>query len=194
MKIAFVGSHSCGKTTAAHYTVSYLKQHGFNNVMFGPEIARRCPYPIGEHADFRTQAWILCNQIEQEIELESKADIVILDRSVLDVEVYSHYLFSRQKLKLKEMEWILTVANKWMRTKPYDAILFMTPLELVSDWARGENVDFQLKVNRLFESYIRYAEALMPYSLFFKVTDKERTKRSQAAAETVLRIVEAAQK
>lgn len=187
MKIAFVGSHSCGKTTAAAYTVSFLKQQGINNVMLVPEVARRCPYPVGEKGTFKAQAWILLKQIQQEVELEDKADIIILDRSVLDVAVYSDYLyFHTGQLSSLEFNWIVGTAKEWMKAKPYYALIVFEPLDLIPDWARGTNKKFQEKIDKLFKEYLAEPITRCPV---FTIEEKSRRKRSQIAANTVLQLV-----
>lgn len=51
-------------------------------------MARRCPLPINRETTVDAQTWILHTQIAEEILAQSRGQVVICDRSVLDNFVY----------------------------------------------------------------------------------------------------------
>lgn len=86
--IAFSGTHGCGKSSLAYILASKLKLAG-KNVIVLDELARRCPFRINKDADERTQVWIICKQITEELELIDKVDYLIVDRGLLDSFCYN---------------------------------------------------------------------------------------------------------
>jgi hypothetical protein len=91
--IAYTGTHGTGKTTAA-------MQRGMNeklantgksvHVLCNQE--NLCPFPINRKATPESQLWIFTNQLHQELTLISRFDIVVSDRTILDVIAYTHVL------------------------------------------------------------------------------------------------------
>jgi thymidylate kinase len=86
--IAFSGTHGVGKTTQAYRLASNLKLAG-QNVAVIDELARECPLPINKESDILTQYWIISAQIKREIELMSRYDYVIADRTIMDTLAYA---------------------------------------------------------------------------------------------------------
>ena len=88
-KIAFIGSHGIRKTTAAHAFSSTVQAAG-RSVEYGREVVRDNPLGINERATGEAQLWVLVSQIRQELELAPKAEVLVLDRGVMDN--YAYYL------------------------------------------------------------------------------------------------------
>ena len=89
MKVAFLGTHRIGKTTAAHKLVYELRKSGINAGYF-PEVIRTintCLFEI-DNINSRTQKYLLHKQISKEMEEELKYDILVCDRSILDTYIY----------------------------------------------------------------------------------------------------------
>jgi predicted ATPase len=89
--IAFSGTHGCGKTTQVYKLASTLKQKGYNVAVID-ELARECPLPINKEAGVLTQFWIIASQMKREIELMSRYDYVIVDRTIFDTAAYAYCL------------------------------------------------------------------------------------------------------
>ncbi len=87
MKIAFIGTHGVGKTTLCFELAALLKKRD-RVVEMVREVARFCPLPINRETTVPAQSWILHTEIAEELVAESKAEIVICDRSVLDNYCY----------------------------------------------------------------------------------------------------------
>ena len=87
MKVAFIGSHGVGKTTLCFELAALLKKRD-KVVEMVREVARFCPLPINRETTVAAQSWILHTEIAEELVADSKAEIVICDRSVLDNYCY----------------------------------------------------------------------------------------------------------
>lgn len=91
--IAYSGTHGTGKTTAAYQRGVHEKiahPHQSVHVLCNQETV--CPYPINKSATPDTQVWIFTNQISREIALLSQFDIVVTDRTAMDIVAYTHVL------------------------------------------------------------------------------------------------------
>lgn len=87
LKLAFIGSHGVGKTTLCYGLAARLKARDVSLEVVH-EVARRCPLPINEETGVDSQAWILHNQIAEELVAQHRYPVVLCDRSVLDNYVY----------------------------------------------------------------------------------------------------------
>ena len=87
MKFAFIGTHGVGKTTLCFELAALLKKRD-KTVEMVREVARFCPLPINRDTTVAAQSWILHTEIAEELVAESKAEVVICDRSVLDNYCY----------------------------------------------------------------------------------------------------------
>lgn len=89
--IAFTGSHSTGKTYAATNEMLHLK---FNNpgksVHALCDLEVFCPYPINKDTTEKSQMWLFGNQIREELAASARFDIVVTDRTVVDVIAYTY--------------------------------------------------------------------------------------------------------
>ena len=57
MKIGFIGSQGCGKTTTAYALATELKKRK-HDVYVLSEVARSCPFELNEGATEKSQMWI----------------------------------------------------------------------------------------------------------------------------------------
>jgi nicotinamide riboside kinase len=86
-KIAFIGSHSVRKSNAVHAFASTVGRAG-RSVEVGREVVRFNPLGLNEGATVEAQLWVLVAQVQQELELAGRADILVTDRSVVDNFAY----------------------------------------------------------------------------------------------------------
>ena len=88
-KIAFIGSHSVRKSNAVHAFASTIGRAG-RSVAVGREVVRDNPLGLNERATPEAQLWVLMTQVQRELELSRRADVLVTDRSVVDN--YAYYL------------------------------------------------------------------------------------------------------
>ncbi len=117
LKIAFVGTHGVGKTTLCYELAAHLKKRELRVDMVR-EVARRCPLPINRDTTRDAQAWILHEQIADEIHLANREDVVICDRSVLDNYAYLVHRLGPDPV-------LDPLVQAWMRTYTH---LFKVPI------------------------------------------------------------------
>jgi nicotinamide riboside kinase len=86
-KIAFIGSHSVRKSNAVHAFASTVGRAG-RSVEVGREVVRFNPLGLNEGATPQAQLWVLMAQVQQELELASRAEVLVTDRSVVDNFAY----------------------------------------------------------------------------------------------------------
>ena len=86
-KIAFIGSHSVRKSNAVHAFASTVGRAG-RSVKVGREVVRFIPLGLNEGATAEAQLWVLVSQVQQELELAHRADVLVTDRSVVDNFAY----------------------------------------------------------------------------------------------------------
>jgi nicotinamide riboside kinase len=86
-KIAFIGSHSVRKSNAVHAFASTIGRAG-RSVEVGREVVRFNPLGLNEGATPEAQLWVLMAQVQQELELRGRAEVLVTDRSVVDNFAY----------------------------------------------------------------------------------------------------------
>jgi nicotinamide riboside kinase len=86
-KIAFIGSHSVRKSNAVHAFASSIGRAG-RSVEVGREVIRSNPLGLNEGATPEAQLWVLLTQVQQELELGGRAEVLVTDRSVVDNFAY----------------------------------------------------------------------------------------------------------
>ncbi len=155
MKICLVGTHGIGKTSLAHSLVGELKSRGVNVGML-KEFVRECPLPTGteENNSIEAQIWILLRQVIEEIEAEKKFDVVVCDRSVIDI--YAYFLSVRKKFGSRtEMDKIAEgIFKNWGKT--YTNIFKLQPAFLPpEDNFRSTSPDWQVEIDRLVDANLK---------------------------------------
>ncbi len=147
MKIALIGTHGTGKTTIAHELIAELKKQDINAEFLG-ELARKCPLPINEETTKESQEWIIFNQHIKELELQSKYNLLVCDRSVLDGYVYYHR-------KFKENQLLENFVKE--KLKNY-ALLIKVPINekfLQKDGIRSTDKEFQKDIDKRFDLLLK---------------------------------------
>lgn len=174
MKIALTGTHGTGKTTIGHELVSKLKKEGIDTDFLG-ELARKCPFPLNEKTTKKSQIWIILNQIIKEMENESKCDLLICDRSILDGYCYYVNKFGN----LKEIEPLI---KKHLQT--YNLIIKI-PIRkgfLKKDKIRSVNKKFQEDIDKKTEELLKHFNIQA-----IKFKEKEIT--NEKIVERIIRVI-----
>lgn len=139
-KIGFTGTHGTGKTTACLELVTQLKKLGVDaNIV--TNTARSCPLDINESATTDAQLWIMGTMMKKE--LESKSNVVVCDRSLLDVLAYTQRV---NPLMANRMEPFI---REYL--KSYNVLFYMQPKEgyLREDGRRSVNLKFQQEIEEI---------------------------------------------
>jgi hypothetical protein len=104
------------------------------------EVARRCPLPINRDTTTAAQAWIVHNQIAEELVAGARYPVVICDRSVLDNYVYLLLADGKQAA----LDGLIAA---WMRSY---ALLIEVPIVEAPqpDGVRSADPGFQAAVER----------------------------------------------
>lgn len=93
--IAFSGTHGTGKTTSVYSKANELKMNNLKkSVGILLEVARRCPFAIlsknnDDKSSKEAQLWIFSEQITTELMMSKVYDIVVSDRSIMDIIAYT---------------------------------------------------------------------------------------------------------
>lgn len=165
MKIALIGTHGTGKTTAVLNLAAELKKKGVN-VGIVEEVVRSCPFPINETATKKAQEWLFYKHYLTELEREEQYDVVLSDRSILDFYCYYYRIFGENKL----MEnFMLDKLKNYL-------ILFKMPLKeeyLKEDNFRSVNKEFQLEIEEIMNRFIqRFNIPIKEFTSFEDATQK----------------------
>jgi nicotinamide riboside kinase len=144
-KIAFIGSHGIRKTTAAHAFASTVQGAG-RSVEYGREVVRDNPLGINEGATGEAQLWVLVSQIRMELELSPKAEVLVLDRGVMDN--FAYYVRATHGADPYDVE---PLVRAWSRT--YDLVVRLLPdLALSPDGVRSTNDAFRDEIEAILDA------------------------------------------
>src|SRR5688572_10911987 len=135
-KIAFIGSHSVRKSNAVHAFASTIGRAG-RSVEVGREVVRFNPLGLNEGATPEAQLWVLVSQVQQELELASRAEVLVTDRSVVDN--FAYYLRVTGGEDPFSVEPLI---RRWAAT--YDLSVRLLPdVGLQADGVRSMNDEFR---------------------------------------------------
>ncbi len=146
-KIAFIGSHSVRKTNAVHSFAGAVGRSG-RSVEVGREVVRFNPLGLNEGATPEAQLWVIMSQIQQELELRNRAEVLVLDRAVVDNFAY----FLRSTGGEDPFE-VKPLVHRWSRT--YDLYVRIKPdIPLRADGVRSTNERFRNDIERILDLII----------------------------------------
>lgn len=124
LKIGIIGTHYSGKTALCHQVVGQLRSEGFL-IEYVREASRNSYYLASGVFNYAMQLDILNRQISEELEILRTSELVICDRTVLDVLAYSYYLPEpATKLESIYKKCIEVTAYEFLKT--YDILFFKT--------------------------------------------------------------------
>jgi nicotinamide riboside kinase len=157
-KIAFIGSHSVRKSNAVHAFASTIGRAGLS-VEVGREVIRFNPLGMNEAATPEAQLWVLMAQVQQELELRNRAEVLVTDRSVVDN--FAYYLRVSEGEDPYAVE---PLVRRWAQT--YDLFVRLLPdVALLADGVRSTSDAFRDEIeailDRILPGYIA-ADRLIP--------------------------------
>jgi hypothetical protein len=145
VKVALIGTHNTGKTTALWQIGAELKKLGVRGVGLVQETVRGCPYPIEEKETFEGANWTLLNQILAEADAQLKYRHVICDRSVIDQTIYFECVMSN----VRQREYLRNIAKNWMAIRPYNHLFMFTHSPLIPV-PRKSSLDWRIEIEKRF--------------------------------------------
>jgi nicotinamide riboside kinase len=150
-KIAFIGSHSVRKSNAVHAFASTVGRAG-RSVEVGREVVRFNPLGLNEAASAEAQLWVLVSQVQQELELAPRAEVLVTDRSVVDN--FAYYL---RVTGGEDPFAIEPFIRRWAAT--YDLSVRLLPdVGLLADGVRSTSDAFRDEIeailDRILPSYL----------------------------------------
>jgi nicotinamide riboside kinase len=147
-KVAFIGSHGIRKTTAVHAFANVMQRAG-RSVEHGREVVRDNPLGINEGATGEAQLWVLVSQIRQELQLAQKADVLVLDRGVMDN--FAYYLRACGGEDVFDVGPLVT---SWSAS--YDMVVRLRPdIALRSDGVRSTSDSFRNEIENILDSRLQ---------------------------------------
>lgn len=146
-KIAFIGSHSVRKTNAVHSFAGAAGRSG-RSVEVGREVVRFNPLGLNEGATPEAQLWVLMAQIQQELELRNRADVLVTDRAVIDNFAY----FLRVTAGEDPFD-VKPLVKRWCST--YDLFVRLLPdIPLQADGVRSTSERFRSEIETILDCII----------------------------------------
>lgn len=147
LKIAFIGSHSVRKTNAVHSFAGAVGRSG-RSVEVGREVIRFNPLGLNEEATSEAQLWVIMAQIQQELELRNRADVLITDRAVVDN--FAYFLRATGGVDPFAVE---PLVRKWSET--YDLFVRLLPdVPLTIDGVRSVNDEFRDQIEAILDDIL----------------------------------------
>jgi len=146
-KIAFIGSHSVRKSNAVHAFASTIGRAG-RSVEVGREVVRFNPLGLNEAASAEAQLWVLMAQVQQELELAGRAEVLVTDRSVVDN--FAYYLRVTAGEDPFSVEPLI---RAWAST--YDLSVRLLPdVALQADGVRSTNDAFRDEIESILDRIV----------------------------------------
>jgi nicotinamide riboside kinase len=143
-KVAFIGSHGIRKTTAVHAFANTMQRAG-RSVEHGREVVRDNPLGINEGATGEAQLWVLVSQVRQELQLAQNADVLVLDRGVMDN--YAYYL---RACDGEDPFEVAPLVRRWSST--YDMVVRLLPdVALRDDGVRSTSDAFRDEIEHILD-------------------------------------------
>ena len=143
-KIAFIGSHSVRKSNAVHAFASTIGRAG-RSVEVGREVIRDNPLGLNEGATPEAQLWVLMAQVQQELELAKRAEVLVTDRSVVDN--FAYYL---RVTAGEDPFGVEPLIRRWAQT--YDLSVRLLPdVGLQADGVRSTSDEFRDEIEAILD-------------------------------------------
>jgi nicotinamide riboside kinase len=147
VKIAFIGSHSVRKTNAVHSFAGAVGRTG-RSVEVGREVVRFNPLGLNEGATPEAQLWVIMAQVQQELELRNRADVLVTDRAIVDNFAYFLRVTDGQ-----DPFGVTSLVRQWSLS--YDLFVRLLPdVPLQGDGVRSTNTRFRNEIEQILNTII----------------------------------------
>ncbi|HSF84042.1 MAG TPA: AAA family ATPase [Acidimicrobiia bacterium] len=171
-KIAFIGSHSVRKTNAVHSFAGAVGRSG-RSVEVGREVIRFNPLGLNEGATPEAQLWVLMAQIQQELELRNRAEVLVTDRAVIDNFAYFLRVTSGE-----DPFDVRPLVRRWCET--YDLFVRLLPdIPLKADGVRSTSDRFRDEIETILNCII---PSFVPSDRLIEINASEVTEAFDWAA------------
>jgi hypothetical protein len=132
------------KSNAVHAFASTIGRAG-RSVEVGREVIRANPLGLNEGASPEAQLWVLVTQIQQELELAPRAEVLVTDRSVVDN--FAYYL---RVTGGEDPFGVEPLIRRWAAT--YDLSVRLLPdIGLLPDGVRSTSDAFRDEVESILD-------------------------------------------
>ena len=119
-------------------------QRAGRSVEHGREVVRDNPLGINESATGEAQLWVIVSQIQMELQLAQKAEVLVLDRGVMDN--YAYYLRAAEGDPFD----LGPLVEQW--SKSYDMVVRLHPdIDLRSDGVRSTSDEFRDEIENILD-------------------------------------------
>ncbi len=146
-KVAFIGSHSVRKTNAVHSFAGAVGRRGLS-VEVGREVIRFNPLGMNEGATAESQLWVIMAQIQQELELRSRADVLVTDRAVID-----NFAYFLRATRGEDPFDVKPLVRRWTGT--YDLFVRLSPdIPLRVDGVRSTSDRFRNEIEQILDTIL----------------------------------------
>lgn len=166
-KIAFIGSHSVRKTNAVHSFAGAVGRSG-RSVEVGREVIRFNPLGLNEGATPEAQLWVIMAQIQQELELRNRAEMLVTDRAVID-----NFAYLLRTTGGEDPFSVRPLVRQWCET--YDMFVRLLPdVPLKVDGVRSTNTRFRNEIEQILDTIL---PSFIPEDRLVTVRASEITER-----------------
>lgn len=157
MKIAFTGSHSTGKTTLLGEIAKKTNLKIYHIAEIARNIIKR-GFPLSQDATVDSYINYVNEQLKAEfVAMESKYDLLISDRTILDAVAYSKV---NKKLSRPFIpDYLIEMLERvWLLEKNFYDIYIYFPVEfpMVCDGVRPEDVQYQIDVGEQIKELLEF--------------------------------------
>lgn len=153
-RLAFSGVHGTGKSTLLKRVEEEIKEE-VQRIDGLTRIIIQLDYNINDGGDDITQAIVLTDHLRR---AEMRGNILLYDRCILDGWAYTKYLYNKNKVSMKTMNYADYVMKNTINI--YNKIFFIEPeFETPYDGIRSTDKIFVQELNECFK------EAIDKYSI-----------------------------
>lgn len=158
VKLGIAGTHSTGKSTLLSKVEEMLVQMGLrvSRVASLAAAAREAGFPILHDHTFESTLWIMSRGISCELEASLAADVVLVDRPIMDALAYLFAALAHRDSRLSscESEYLLELAKHHARTYTVICKTVLDP-NIPLGPGRDQNMAFRKSVTSELDSVFK---------------------------------------
>ena len=155
------------KTNAVHSFAGAVGRSG-RSVEVGREVIRFNPLGLNEGATPEAQLWVIMAQIQQELELRNRAEMLVTDRAVID-----NFAYLLRTTGGEDPFSVRPLVRQWCET--YDMFVRLLPdVPLKVDGVRSTNTRFRNEIEQILDTIL---PSFIPEDRLITVRASEITER-----------------